>query len=124
MIPVAVLGHSLGEVAAAVAAGILNEMDALKLVVVRSQLIDALPKSSMLVVACDIDTLKIQIKQAFSKTDNYLDIAAVNSPNQTVVSGSSNKINEFKMFWMFQDVATTVALRPISLTPLMDFTLN
>lgn len=43
--PDAFLGHSLGEFAAMVAAGILTVDDALKLVVMRSQLIDALPSS-------------------------------------------------------------------------------
>ncbi|XP_035707663.1 mycocerosic acid synthase-like polyketide synthase [Folsomia candida] len=96
--PEAVMGHSLGEFVAAVAAEILNPMDALKMVVTRSKLIEALPSSGMLVVGCNMDTVLTEMNRAFANTKNWLEIAAVNSPNQTVVSGASHSIYEFKIF--------------------------
>ncbi|XP_035713812.1 reducing polyketide synthase swnK [Folsomia candida] len=98
IVPDAVLGHSLGEFTAAVAAGILSPTDALKLVVTRSKLIDALPPSGMLVVASSVDTVREEMKRAFANTKNWLDIAAVNSLTQTVVSGANHIITEFRTY--------------------------
>ena len=82
-----VLGHSLGEFAAAVAASILKFEDALKLVAERSRLIDALPGGKMLVLKESKDKVDILLKEAFKGTKGWLDYAAVNSPEQTVVAG-------------------------------------
>lgn len=86
-----VMGHSLGEFCAAVAAGILHFEDAIKMVAERSRLIDSLPRGRMLVVKAD----KLTVQTQLLKAQISLDLAAVNSPDQTVVAGDSDKIEEF-----------------------------
>lgn len=89
-----VLGHSLGEFAAAVAAGILEFKDALKLVAERSRLIESLPRGSMLVIKASVE----EVKKYIQVTHVDLDIAAVNSPDQTVVAGNTVDIQLFLEF--------------------------
>jgi thioester reductase-like protein len=93
-----VLGHSLGECGAAVAAGILEFKDALKLVVARARLIDGLPGGRMLVLKENIEKVNSLIKTAFVGSDRWLDYAAVNSPEQTVVAGSEENVKFFAEF--------------------------
>lgn len=93
--PSYVLGHSLGEFAAAVGAGILSFEDALKLVAERSRLIDALPGGKMLVLKENKDNVDMMLKKAFEGTNRWLDYAAVNSPEQTVVAGTKIEISRF-----------------------------
>ncbi|XP_021959215.1 narbonolide/10-deoxymethynolide synthase PikA1, modules 1 and 2-like [Folsomia candida] len=98
--PDAVLGHSLGEFAALVAAGMMCVQDALKLVVTRSKLIDELPRGGMLVVGSEIEQVLKALDQAGlgKGNPNGLEIAAVNSVTQTVVAGDLDLVEQFKMF--------------------------
>ncbi|XP_035710254.1 phenolphthiocerol synthesis polyketide synthase type I Pks15/1 isoform X2 [Folsomia candida] len=98
--PDAVLGHSLGEFAALVAAGMMCVEDALKLVVTRSKLIDELPRGGMLVVGSEIEQVQKALDQAGlgKGNPNGLEIAAVNSVTQTVVAGDLVLVKKFKLF--------------------------
>ncbi|CAL8093606.1 unnamed protein product [Orchesella dallaii] len=94
-----VLGHSLGEFAAAVAAGALNFEDALMLVAERSRLIDNLPRGKMLVIKSDKKTVDTAIAEFKGKHPTFwVDFAALNSPDQTVVAGDSQPIEDFAKF--------------------------
>ncbi|CAL8129043.1 unnamed protein product [Orchesella dallaii] len=92
-----VIGHSLGEFAAAVCAGILNVEDALKLVAERSRLIEDLPHGKMLVIKAKKQRVDSLMKNHFAKSDKskILEYAAINSVDQTVIAGDSNRIQEF-----------------------------
>ncbi|CAL8087651.1 unnamed protein product [Orchesella dallaii] len=93
------LGHSLGEFAAAVCAGILNVEDALKLVAVRSLLIEKLPHGKMLVIKKSkqqVDSLMHLFSQ--NNKNMILDYAAINSNEQTVVAGDSEVIIKFSEY--------------------------
>ncbi|CAL8084937.1 unnamed protein product [Orchesella dallaii] len=90
------VGHSLGEFAAAVCAGLLTAEDAIKLVAERSRLIDNLPQGKMLVIKAE----KKQVDALMSKfagrdKTKVLDYAAINSPEQTVVAGDSEVVLQF-----------------------------
>ncbi|XP_035715748.1 phenolphthiocerol synthesis polyketide synthase type I Pks15/1 [Folsomia candida] len=106
--PDAVLGHSLGEFAAAVAAGMLSAEDALKLVVTRSKLIHALPAASMLVVGTSLEKVEQSLERAFSNQKKWLDVAAVNSESQTVLAGPTDLVHEFKLYCDNNDIKTHV----------------
>ncbi|CAL8085487.1 unnamed protein product [Orchesella dallaii] len=90
------LGHSLGEFAAAVCAGVLSVEDAIKLVAERSRLIDVLSRGKMLVIK--EEKLKVDsLMKRFAENDKnkMLDYAAINSKEQTVVAGDAEVILEF-----------------------------
>lgn len=79
-----VLGHSLGEFAAACTAGVFTFDDGLELVVERGKLLESLPcNSGMLSVFLP----SAEVEQLIASTDAKIDIAACNSPANTIVSG-------------------------------------
>lgn len=82
----AVLGHSVGELAAAYAAGILDLSSACTLVEARSRLMQALPSNGAMVVL-EADALHITEAIKLLDLDHRVSIAAYNTPMQTVVSG-------------------------------------
>jgi [acyl-carrier-protein] S-malonyltransferase len=81
--PVVLLGHSLGEFSALVAAGALPLADAVKLVRKRGELMQAAdPSGGMLaVIGLDADAIALAI------TDTRMVVANDNAPGQVVVSG-------------------------------------
>jgi acyl transferase domain-containing protein/acyl carrier protein len=87
--PVAMLGHSLGELVAAAVAGVFSLDDALALIAERGRLAETMPPGAMLAVAMDETTLSAVL-------DPVLDIAAINGPDQCVVSGAPDAIACFE----------------------------
>ncbi|HEX6040953.1 type I polyketide synthase [Longimicrobium sp.] len=85
VVPEAVIGHSLGEYAAACIAGILPLEDALALVADRARMIHALPAGAMLAVSLDESAAR-----AFLTPE--LAVATVNAPGLTVLSGPEGAI--------------------------------
>ena len=87
--PAAVLGHSVGEYAAACVAGALDLDDALKLIAVRGRLMQALPSGgAMAAVFSDEAT----VAAAVQRYPGALAIAAVNGPSNTVISGDAEAV--------------------------------
>jgi acyl transferase domain-containing protein/surfactin synthase thioesterase subunit len=83
--PAAVIGHSMGEFAAAVAAGACRLEDAVTLVAARTRLMEDLPEPGVMVaIAADLDT----VRGAMPEGRDDLAVAAVNAPHRTVVAGS------------------------------------
>jgi phthiocerol/phenolphthiocerol synthesis type-I polyketide synthase E len=78
--PDAVIGHSLGEYAAACIAGIVSLEDALHLVAARAKLIEPLPGGAMLAVSADADAVRPYLGDGLA-------IATVNAPGMCVVAG-------------------------------------
>jgi acyl transferase domain-containing protein/acyl carrier protein len=88
--PSVVMGHSIGEFAAACVAGVMSLEDAVSLVIHRSQLMQSLPSNgSMLVVFASISRVEAELKAI----SDQITIAAVNSPVQTVLSGEDSLIH-------------------------------
>jgi acyl transferase domain-containing protein len=83
--PAAVMGHSVGEFAAACVAGVLTLEDAARMVAVRGRLMQALPEGgAMVAIATDETTVRARLTP-YAQT---ISIAAVNAPDQTVLSGN------------------------------------
>ncbi|MGB7383045.1 MAG: type I polyketide synthase [Rhodococcus sp. (in: high G+C Gram-positive bacteria)] len=83
--PSAVLGHSLGEFAAAVAAGVHSMPEALALVCARGRAMDsASPAGGMLSVRADAETIASRVD-----LDATLCIAVMNGPRNTVLAGEA-----------------------------------
>ena len=83
--PAAMAGHSVGEFVAATLAGVFSLEDALALVAERGRLMQTMVPGAMLAVRLAEADLRPFL-------DSDLDIAAVNSPRQTVASGSFDAI--------------------------------
>ncbi len=81
--PVAVLGHSLGELVAAHQAGVMSLADALTLVAARGRLFATLDAGSMVAVSASAAA----VREALSPWPEPLAIAAINSPRDVVLSG-------------------------------------
>ncbi|XP_071952695.1 mycocerosic acid synthase-like polyketide synthase [Antedon mediterranea] len=87
--PSAIIGHSVGEVAAAYAAGLISMSTAVRIIFTRGHLLVKTSGSgTMAAILHDVDDIQDQLKS----TD--LDVAALNSPSQIVVSGTTLSINK------------------------------
>jgi acyl transferase domain-containing protein/SAM-dependent methyltransferase len=82
--PVAVLGHSLGEYAAACVAGLLPLRDALRLVAARGRLTEAHAEDGAMAA---VFASKDYVDAVIARSDRALCIAAHNGPDHFVISG-------------------------------------
>jgi len=83
--PIAVAGHSLGEYAALVGAGVLAARDAFETVIERGHLMQQVEGGMVAVLKLDLDTVR-----GLCDTENgQVVVANHNSPQQVVVSGRS-----------------------------------
>ncbi len=89
--PHAMIGHSIGEYGAALLSGVFSLEEALKLVVLRGQLMQQLPSGAMLSVPLSEAELKPLIED-----DGNISIAAVNSSSRCVVSGPHQAVGDFE----------------------------
>jgi acyl transferase domain-containing protein len=84
IVPAAVLGHSLGEYAAAHVAGVISLEDALRIVVERTQQVDTIKATggmtTIFAPAADVESL-------LNESRSTATVAAYNGPEQVVVSG-------------------------------------
>ncbi|MGW8882750.1 acyltransferase domain-containing protein, partial [Streptomyces mirabilis] len=102
--PGAVAGHSVGEVAAAHAAGVLSLADACTLVAARGRLMDALPPGgAMAAVAAGAD----EVAGHLSGVGGAVEIAAVNGPASVVVSGDEPAVREVAAYFRERGRAVT-----------------
>ncbi|WP_143265004.1 type I polyketide synthase, partial [Amycolatopsis lexingtonensis] len=90
--PAAVLGHSQGEIAAAVVAGGLSIEDGARVVALRSQAIRELAgQGGMVSVALGADAVRARLADYAD-----LSVAAVNGPGAVVVSGGADELTRFQ----------------------------
>ena len=90
IVPDVVLGHSIGEFAAAYCAGVYTLEQALGLVVERARLMQALPRNGvMAAIFSDEATVATEIEQC-GRAD--VAIAALNGPANTVISGALDAV--------------------------------
>ncbi|WP_343243022.1 SDR family NAD(P)-dependent oxidoreductase [Streptomyces sp. SID12501] len=89
--PAAVVGHSQGEIAAAVVAGALSLEDGARVVALRSQAILALSgKGGMVSVQLPADN----VREKLARWGGRIDLAAVNGPASVVVAGETEALDE------------------------------
>jgi len=99
--PSVVLGHSFGEPCAAVMAGIISFDDSLKMIRARAELLETIDAGGMMAVGVDKDVL-VPLIEKFNSRDaqvlRFVDLAAINSKEQCVVSGPRESLTDFKAF--------------------------
>ena len=87
--PDAVMGHSVGEYVAATVAGLFSLADGLKLIAARGRLMQQLPPGGKMLSAM---TSEEHLRSLMASDTEKVDIAAINGPESTVVSGEAEAI--------------------------------
>lgn len=90
--PCAMLGHSVGEYVAACLAGVFSLEDALALIALRARLVQSTEPGAML--AAMLPAAQVQ-----SGLRDGVEVAAINAPDVTVVSGRVAAIDELEREW-------------------------
>ena len=96
----AYIGHSIGEYVAAALAGVFSLEDAIQLVIARGKLMQSMQPGSMLAVNASEEALKTIV------TEYNCEIAVLNSPDDTVVSGDDKAISALRETLESQGMAT------------------
>ncbi|WP_116047453.1 type I polyketide synthase [Amycolatopsis palatopharyngis] len=88
VLPAAVIGHSFGEVTAAVVAGALSEADGARIVALRSRLLASLAGNGAMAL------LEVGAEEAAELVRGFpdVDIAVLSAPDQTVIAGAASTV--------------------------------
>ncbi|WP_338320946.1 acyltransferase domain-containing protein, partial [Streptomyces lonarensis] len=92
VVPDAVVGHSLGEIAAATVAGVLSVADGGKVAALRAGALRTLDGRGGMVSVAES---AVVVRERLVGFGGRLSVAAVNGPNATVVSGDPDALDEF-----------------------------
>jgi acyl transferase domain-containing protein len=87
--PDAVLGHSVGEFAAAYAAGVFGLEDGLSLIAERARLMHALPAGGAMLT---VNAQPAAVSALLARAGSRVAIAAFNAPDETVIAGARAEV--------------------------------
>jgi amino acid adenylation domain-containing protein len=120
--PSVVMGHSIGEYAAACIAGVFSLNDGLRLVTERGRLISSLPDNgAMATVIAD----KQKVIDIIDNYKNRISIAAVNAPENILISGQRTAIEEVIEIFADKDIPARLmqishAIHSLLMEPIQD----
>jgi polyketide synthase 5 len=123
VVPGAVIGHSLGEVAAAVVAGALSLEDGVRVICRRSRLCVPLAGDGAM-AAVELPAQQV-LSQLADRGINDVVVAVVASPSSTVIGGVTETVRELVAGWeqreiMAREVAVDVASHSPQVDPILD----
>ena len=109
--PDVVMGHSLGEYAAAVAAGIFDFENGLKAVCTRGKVMSEIKvedNGKMASIAAPVE----RVEPELARISGYVAVANKNCPTQTVIAGASKSVDD--AIKMFTDMGIQAVQIPVS----------
>ncbi len=89
IVPDAVMGHSIGEYVAATVAGVFSLEDGLKLIAYRGKLMQSLPQNGEMIAVFASENI---VQAAIQAYQERVTIAAINSPQNIVISGEKEAL--------------------------------
>ena len=121
--PGAVIGHSLGEVAAAVVAGALSLEDGLRVICRRSRLMSRIAGSGAM-ASVELPAQEALRDLVVRGIDDVV-VAVVASPQSTVIGGATQTVRELVEAWeqrdvMAREIAVDVASHSPQVDPILD----
>ena len=118
VVPAAAIGHSLGEFAAACAAGVMNVSDAIRLVQARGALLQSITADGVMVAAMAPPDM---LADAIRPWETTLSIAAINGPRNVVFAGARPDADEATSLLSSMGIKCTVlSIAQASHSPLVD----
>ncbi|MEV4383069.1 SDR family NAD(P)-dependent oxidoreductase [Streptosporangium sp. NPDC049644] len=117
--PVAVIGHSLGEVTAAVVSGALSLADGVRVVCRRSQLMAGIAGAGAMAL------VERPAEQLMADLPGTVSVAVLASPRSTVVSGAAAEVEQLVTSWREHDlparlIEVDVASHSPEVDPILD----
>ena len=104
IVPDVVIGHSAGELAAAFVAGVISLEDGLRLIAARGRLMHELPARGRMI---SIQASEPEVAERVASHARWVAIAAVNGPDQIVISGEPSRVESIAASFEREGVRTT-----------------